>query len=98
MELGLAIVTASLAVVVVVILSIIIYHQMLLINEVNKRLLLLTKESIEKERITMEELQSTIHSQMETAPKGLKLGEELDEQEDTNEEPFDPHAYEQNLK
>jgi hypothetical protein len=43
-----------------VILAVVIYNQMLMVNEVNKRLLLMTKESIEKERITMAELESWI--------------------------------------
>ena len=90
MELGLSIVTASLAVLIVVILAIIIYQQMLLLNEVNKRLLLMTKEAIEKERITMEELQQALKYQMES-------GNTPTPTQEPNEEPFDPHAYEQDL-
>ena len=64
---------------------------MLLLNEVNKRLLLMTKESIEKERYTMEELQHHLNTQMEgiNSPK-QEYTEEIDE-------PFDPHAYEEGL-
>ncbi len=45
-----------------ILFAIIIYNQMLMVNEVNKRLLLLTKESVEKERLTMAELESWIRS------------------------------------
>jgi predicted Holliday junction resolvase-like endonuclease len=91
MELGLAITLASLAIIVVVILAIIIYQQMLLLNEVNKRLLLMTKESIEKERYTMEELQNHLTTQMEAtnSPK--------QEYTEEREELFDPHGYEERL-
>ncbi len=91
MELALAIVIAALAVIIVIILALVIYQQMLLLNEVNKRLLLMTKESIEKERYTMEELQHHLNTQMEgiNSPK-----QEYTEERD---EPFDPHAYEEGL-
>lgn len=51
---------ASVVVVIVVILAILVYNQMLLLNEVNKRLLLMAKESVDKERSTMEELQEAL--------------------------------------
>lgn len=91
MELALAIVIAALAVIIVSILAIVIYQQMLLLNEVNKRLLLMTKESIEKERYTMEELQDHLSTQMEgtNSPK--------QEYTEETEEAFDPHAYEERL-
>lgn len=91
MELALAITIAALAVIIVIILAIVIYQQMLLLNEVNKRLLLMTKESIEKERYTMEELQSHLNSQLDSinSPKQDTL--------EDREDPFDPHAYEEQL-
>lgn len=91
MELALAIVIAALAVTIVIILAIVIYQQMLLLNEVNKRLLLMTKESIEKERCTMEELQNHLNTQMEAANSSKQ---EYTEEKD---EPFDPHGYEERL-
>ena len=51
---------AAVVVVIVVILTILVYNQMLLLNEVNKRLLLMAKESVDKERATMEELQDAL--------------------------------------
>lgn len=94
--LTLAITIAVLSFIIVIILAVTIYHQMLLINEVNKRLLLMTKESIEKERLTMEELQDMIHANMDQGSATLvaKEGEELGALGDA---PFDPHEYEENL-
>ena len=51
---------AAVVVVIVVILTILVYNQMLLLNEVNKRLLLMAKESVDKERSTMEALQEAL--------------------------------------
>ena len=45
---------------IVIILTVLVYNQMLLLNETNKRLLLLTKEAIDKERMTQEELQDAL--------------------------------------
>lgn len=45
---------------ILVLLGILLYNQMLATNEVNKRLLLITKESIDKERSTQEELQASL--------------------------------------
>ncbi len=45
---------------IVIVLTILVYNQMLLLNEVNKRLLLLAKESVDKERMTQEELQEAL--------------------------------------
>lgn len=56
----------------------------------------MTKESIEKERLTMEELQDMIHANMDQGSATLvaKEGEELGALGDA---PFDPHEYEENL-
>lgn len=51
---------AAVVIIIVIILTILVYNQMLLLNEVNKRLLLMTKESIDRERSTMEELQEAL--------------------------------------
>jgi hypothetical protein len=53
---------AAVVVVIVIILTILVYNQMLLLNEVNKRLLLMAKESVDRERSTMEELQVALIS------------------------------------
>ncbi len=52
----------ALAVTSIIVLAIVIYNQMLMVNEINKRLLLIAKESQEKERLTMAELESWIRS------------------------------------
>lgn len=51
----------------------------------------MTKESIEKERYTMEELQNHLTTQMEAANSP---NQEYTEEKD---EPFDPHGYEEKL-
>lgn len=58
--LGVIIVLAISIILISTILAILLYHQMLMINEVNKRLLLITQESIERERITKEEQQEAL--------------------------------------
>lgn len=94
--LTLAITIAVLSFIIVIILAVTIYHQMLLINEVNKRLLLMTKESIEKERLTMEELQDMIHANMDQGSATL-VAKEDGELGALGDAPFDPHEYEENL-
>lgn len=51
---------AAIVLIIIVVLTILLYNMMLLMNEVNKRLLLMTKESIDKERSTQEELQDAL--------------------------------------
>lgn len=58
--LGVIIVLAIAIVLALAIFAIINYHQMLMHNEINKRLLLLTQESLERERITKEEQQEAL--------------------------------------
>jgi type II secretory pathway pseudopilin PulG len=77
---------------IAVLLAIIIYNQMLLLNEVNKRLLLLAAESIEKERITMAELNKAIQDQYSLTPVPGQEGEMPQP-----EKPFDPHQVEAEL-
>ncbi len=51
---------AAIVLLIIIILTILLYNMMLLLNEVNKRLLLIAKESIDKERSTQEELQDAL--------------------------------------
>lgn len=77
---------------ITIVMAVVIYNQMLLLNQVNKRLLLMTKESIEKERLTMEELQSRLdefESESPIQPKQTTVVDHLGE----DEEPFDPHTF-----
>ena len=45
---------------IVIIIAVLLYNQMLILNEVNKRLLLLAKESVDKERSTQEALSDAL--------------------------------------
>ena len=77
---------------IAIILAVVIYNQMLLLNQVNKRLLLMTKESIEKERMTMDELQERLdefEAEHPIQPKKTTVVDNLGE----DEEPFDPHTF-----
>lgn len=78
---------------VIVLLGVLFYNQMLVTNEINKRLLLLTKESIDKERSSQEELNEALlelerqaSAQSSTTPNENKLIED-------EEEVFNPHTY-----
>jgi Mg2+/Co2+ transporter CorB len=51
---------AAIVLVIIIVLTILLYNMMLLVNEINKRLLLITKESIDKERSSQEELQDAL--------------------------------------
>lgn len=86
-------ITAVIALILIaIILAIVIYNQMLLLNQVNKRLLLMTKESIEKERMTMDELQDRLdefESEYPIQPKKTTVIDDLGE----DDEPFDPHTF-----
>jgi hypothetical protein len=68
----------------IVSLVVVIYNQMLMVNEINKRLLLIAKESQEKERLTMAELESWIRS------SGNVDAELPVKEESKEEESFDP--------
>ena len=77
---------------IAIIMAVVIYNQMLLLNQVNKRLLLMTKESIEKERMTMDELQERLdefEAEYPIQPKKTSVVDHLGE----DEEPFDPHTF-----
>ena len=73
-----------------IVLGILIYNQMLLLNEVNKRLLLITTESIEKERITRDELNAALE-ELNDKVNGNQKEMTLNPEDD--EEPFNPHTY-----
>lgn len=91
------IITLAVALVlVVIIMAIVLYNQLLLLNEVNKRLLVLTKDSIEKERTTQEELQEALRQLDELSNEVSKAPQNII-QEEQEEEIFDPHAYNENL-
>jgi hypothetical protein len=68
----------------IIVLAVVIYNQMLMVNEINKRLLLIAKESQEKERLTMAELESWIRSSGNVDAVVEKPTEKEDE--------FDPFA------
>lgn len=86
-------ITAIIALILIaIILAVVIYNQMLLLNQVNKRLLLMTKESIEKERLTMDEVQQRLdefESEFPIQPRKTTVVDNLGE----DEEPFDPHTF-----
>ena len=84
------IVCGVIAIVAILILfAFIIYHQMLLLNEVNKRLMMQLKESIDHERITVDEY-SNLVQEFNNKPIVDTSKNILDTEED---EPFDPHDY-----
>lgn len=84
----LSISVVALAITGFIVLSIVIYNQMLMVNEINKRLLLLAKESQEKERLTMAELESWIRASGNADAPIMK-------KEEPTEEAFDPFGYQQ---
>lgn len=84
-----------LAIIIVAILllfAFIIYHQMLLLNEVNKRLMLMTKESIERERLTQEEYTSLLSEYQNRVNEQTTVQQE-EPLEFIDDEPFSPHDY-----
>jgi hypothetical protein len=86
-------------VVIVVIIAILLYNQMLLLNEVNKRLLVMTKESIEKERATQEDLTEALRQldALANEQQNTANAEQVVQDMDDNEPVFDPHAYDPNI-
>lgn len=75
--------------IILVALTILIYNQMLLVNQLNKRLFLFAKESVDKERATMAEYQAAL-DQIESNDIPSVLPEEPT---GPLEEPFDPHNF-----
>ena len=76
-------------VVVIVVLLIFCYHQMLMLNEVNKRLLLLTQNSIEDRNAAMSDLTNEIQLKNEQVNNLVK-------EDEFGQKPFDPHTYSDN--
>lgn len=66
---------------IVIVLTVLVYNQMLLLNETNKRLLLLTKEAIDKERMTQEELQDALLAIEQMSNTGNPDSKPLDQPE-----------------
>lgn len=75
--------------IILAVLAFLLYNQMLLINQVNKRLFLLTKESIERERVTMEAYQQSLDELESSVP----THETLEDSPISKEDIFDPHNY-----
>ena len=83
-----------LIVAILVLLGILFYNQMLVTNEVNKRLLLLTQESIEKERSTQGALNDALVELERQANEGANPQPQAKAEDDESDvEPFDPHSY-----
>jgi len=82
---------AVLVVCILVLLGILFYNQMLVTNEVNKRLLLIAKESIDQERSTQAELQDALIELDRAANENQSSTEETGGEEVTPDEPFNPH-------
>lgn len=85
---------------ILILLGILFYNQMLVTNEVNKRLLLIASESIEKERSTQEELQQALIDLDRVVNEKTAVGaatsgvNPLEEDEET----FNPHTYSEDYK
>ena len=76
-----------------ILLGILLYNQMLATNEVNKRLLLIAKESIDKERSTQEELQAALVELDRAANENQSENpKETQEEPGPLDEPFVPHS------
>lgn len=90
--LGIIIALAVALVFIVIIVAILLYNQMLLLNEVNKRLLLMTKESVDKERSTQEDLTEALRALDAAANEQVKPEVNVED-----EEPFNPHTYDPEL-
>lgn len=80
-------------VVIIVLLGFLFYNQMLAGNEVNKRLVLIAKESIDRERSTQEELQSALAELDRAAQEQSPTSGQDVPTVPEDEEPFNPHAY-----
>lgn len=83
---------------ILVLLGILFYNQMLVTNEVNKRLLLITKESIDKERSTQEELQQALIELDRATQENQSTTSSPETGDVPDEEPFNPHTYDEEYK
>lgn len=91
------IVLAAVVVCILVLLGILFYNQMLVNNEVNKRLLLITKESIDRERSTQEELQQAL-LELDRATNDNTPASTPSEEQTPGDEPFNPHTYSEDYR
>ena len=82
-------------VLIVVIIAILLYNQMLLLNEVNKRLLLMTKESVDRERATQEDLTQALREL--DAAVNEQTQSVTEETPTVEDDIFDPHTYDPNI-
>lgn len=89
MEIVFVIALTILAIVSIITLAIVIYNQMLMVNEINKRLLLMAKESQDKERLTMAEYEEHLHTSMN--PDAPITKDTVEENE------FNPHEVESQM-
>ena len=69
---------------------------MLLLNEVNKRLLLMTKESIDKERETQEDLSQALR-ELDAAVNAQTQSQSVVDETPVDDDIFDPHTYDPNI-
>lgn len=83
---------------ILVLLGILFYNQMLVTNEVNKRLLLITKESIDKERSTQEELQQALIELDRATQENQSTTSSPNAGEAQDEEPFNPHTFDEDYR
>ena len=87
------IVLAIIIALILLILCFLIYNQMHLVNQVNKRLIVITQESIEHDRATQEQLQEAV-MELDKATTETAVAVPP-EPEPVPEEPFNPHTYEE---
>lgn len=88
---------AILVAIIVIVIAVLLYNQMLATNEVNKRLLLITKESIDKERSTQEELNNAL-VELERAADNQVSNKPEQENSGNDEDVFNPHEFMDNLE
>lgn len=101
MEVALIICVGILSLVIIcilVLLGILFYNQMLVTNEINKRLLLIAKESIDKERSTQEELSAAL-AELDRVTNEVNNSKPIVEENNTVlDEPFNPHTYSEDYR
>lgn len=78
---------AVLLAIIFITMAIVIYHQMLLTNEVNKRLLLIATEAIEKDRVDAEELKQALDELDKLSNPTVPVAQD----NTTEEEAFNPY-------
>lgn len=86
------IILAAIIACILVLLGILFYNQMLVTNEVNKRLLLLTEDSMEKERSTQAELQEALIDLDRAVNEQNNPKPEEPSSPELDDEPFSPHS------